>query len=354
MITVSRKRGFTLVELLVVIAIIGTLIALLLPAIQAVRAAAQRTSCQNNMKQIGLGFQNFASTYGGAFPGSCAYNTSTGTAGGYSFLVNILPYMEDSTGYDQLMNFKQYEPDDLTDNIGSATALSRAQKAYMCPSNPNQTFISTGGTTVAYLTNYKAMGATCRASLSMVSTANSSTPPYGTANMHPDGAIYPTSNNIRMANISDGLSKTIICAETIDNVASRWTVGKEVNLVGLPDATVTTCSGNLDPTQTFFCPLGFDGTFGPNSYCTKKPYYTFLSYNFKIPKPGPYEDAMTRINSSSSSIAAVYGPSSGHAAIVMHAFGDGSVQLLTKDIDPAAYMFLITTSNHDPFWMSNQ
>lgn len=89
----SARRAFTLVELLVVIAIIGVLVALLLPAVQAAREAANRMSCGNNLKQLSLAMHNYHDT-NKAFP--------LGYLNRHNWRIAILPYMEQTTVYDNL------------------------------------------------------------------------------------------------------------------------------------------------------------------------------------------------------------------------------------------------------------
>src|SRR5947207_11194401 len=85
----SRQRpgGFTLVELLVVIAIIGVLVALLLPTVQMAREAARRSSCQNNLHQIGIAIHNFHDARNSLPPLRVSNNQA-------SWFVLIMPYME--------------------------------------------------------------------------------------------------------------------------------------------------------------------------------------------------------------------------------------------------------------------
>ncbi len=91
---VTRRRGFTLIELLVVIAIIAILIALLLPAVQQAREAARRSSCQNNMKQIGLALHNYHDVFT-TFPlGSAPAEGSNPLYGIGNWKYRILPYLD--------------------------------------------------------------------------------------------------------------------------------------------------------------------------------------------------------------------------------------------------------------------
>ncbi len=120
----SARRGFTLVELLVVIAIIGVLVALLLPAVQAAREAARRSSCNNNLKQIGLALHNYHDTIGCFPPGGLG-----GIGNKLSYEVLILPFIEQKNMYDALnMNVLVYN-----DPVNMAVALT-IPKGFHCPS----------------------------------------------------------------------------------------------------------------------------------------------------------------------------------------------------------------------------
>lgn len=99
----SCRTGFTLVELLVVIAIIGILIALLLPAVQAAREAARRIHCANLTKQIGVALHNYHAAMGSFPPGGVSRPTGNRyDSGGFSYMVAILPYIEQDSYYDKI------------------------------------------------------------------------------------------------------------------------------------------------------------------------------------------------------------------------------------------------------------
>ncbi len=138
----SHRHGFTLVELLVVIAIIGILVALLLPAVQAAREASRRTSCKNNLHQIGVALHNYHSARKvfpyGANDGDCESNTPPRKV--MAWRVLLLPYMENQALYDQLKPIA-----DLSDGLScrypenrpwdQASALQeKVVPEYICPS----------------------------------------------------------------------------------------------------------------------------------------------------------------------------------------------------------------------------
>jgi prepilin-type N-terminal cleavage/methylation domain-containing protein len=126
------RHGFTLVELLVVIAIIGILIALLLPAVQAAREAARRTQCINHLKQIGLAMHNFHDARGGFPP---VYLTGVGHT---TWLVLIMPYLEQSASYDAYDIERTYYVQPLE-------VIQHQVSFYYCPSRRSPPQLSVSG-----------------------------------------------------------------------------------------------------------------------------------------------------------------------------------------------------------------
>ncbi|HEV3202975.1 MAG TPA: DUF1559 domain-containing protein [Gemmataceae bacterium] len=216
--TVNGQQGFTLIELLVVIAIIGILIALLLPAVQKVREAASRTQCMNNLKQIGIGFQNHLHTFrhfphAGADPWPNSYPTftavgpSVGLNQHASWAFQILPFMEAENTF----------------NGGGASghrrlqlAVGTAHKFYFCPSRRAPMTIPY---TRGYSSNiwYDAIADSGMASFpaAQIDYAGSNFEISGGITIS-TGILRPLTDPmlpIRVIDVTDGLSNTLMVAE---------------------------------------------------------------------------------------------------------------------------------------------
>ncbi len=133
-----RIAGFTLVELLVVIAIIGTLVALLLPAVQSARESGRRAQCQSNLRQLGTALHHHVSIHGSFPPGNIGMM-------GFNWLATILPFIEQQKTYDDLdwwdheRLFQSNEAlgDDIGGTARNSTAIQNFRSATVrCPSDP--------------------------------------------------------------------------------------------------------------------------------------------------------------------------------------------------------------------------
>jgi len=201
------QKAFTLVELLVVIAIIGILVALLLPAVQYAREAARRTSCKNNLKQIGLALHNHHDALRHLPHGWTSDVASVDHGWGWSAF--ILPYMEQSA----LWNNVIHRDDHIEDAI-NADARVAVVSNFLCPSDPGPkrfTILKSDNSPIFDVARSNYVGVLGVEEVELSPTDGS-------------GSFYFNSG-IRFADITDGLSNTILAGERSSRFGNSTWVG---------------------------------------------------------------------------------------------------------------------------------
>lgn len=220
-----KKAGFTLVELLVVIAIIGILVGLLLPAVQQIREAARRTQCLNNLKQLGLALHNYEAAFKG-FPearvspnGTSGYvipaAVGAGTSSWKSWTASILPYIEQQ-GISDLYN-QQVE----WFNTVNLEAVRTQIPVFVCPSTPDSPRKDPYHLRDAAAGDYGCINEVHRRVFEEVLTP----PQFNTRVEDREGPLVKQVK-MKMRDIVDGLSNTIIVAESAGKPTGWLSVGR--------------------------------------------------------------------------------------------------------------------------------
>ncbi len=230
----GQSHGFTLIELLVVIAIIGVLIALLLPAIQKVREAANRSSCQNNLKQLGIALLHYHDATGGFPPGKTTKPKMHAT------IAYLLPYIEQGGLHGQYSMATNWDDKMTNDKPGGPNQAKL--KVLVCPSAPP----NREGPNNRGITDYSPCPAL---------TPNN---PFVLNPPSPDGTflgVLGLDTSRRIAAVTDGTANTLMMLEDAGR-EQIWHMGKFVAATGSPGSWA-------DPGNTVSI-TGFDPTTGKN------------------------------------------------------------------------------------------
>jgi len=246
--------------LLVVIAIIGTLIALLLPAVQAAREAARRMSCGNQLKQLGLANHNFQLQHR-SYPASWnpAAADASGVVNGWSAQALLLPYLEQSTLSDRIDYGQSYEQASGVNRRGRLVPLSALRIAsFLCPSETRDEQCFSGGVASNYPINYGVNLGTWFV--------------YDPAARRGGGGAFFPGSHLRPADFHDGLSNTMAMAEVrawnpyFRNAAltGRLSLPTSIDICGL-GGQFKTESGHTEWVDGRAHQIGFTTTFPPNT-----------------------------------------------------------------------------------------
>jgi prepilin-type N-terminal cleavage/methylation domain-containing protein/prepilin-type processing-associated H-X9-DG protein len=353
----SRVRGFTLIELLVVIAIIAVLVALLLPAVQMARESARRSSCSNNLKQLGLAIHNYESVFQCIPPSSLypcpAINPLTGSASCWGFgvgpLVSLLQFIEQSNIYNaynaQLGVYGPYPPaaNGPISWWANTTVFNMQVALFLCPSDnkllrqPITNYMAnTGGPFLLY--GYS--GPFAPTNQAQIDNGNGTYTPWN----------YPLSNTVstvNLAGVTDGTSNTAMWSEAVSgtNLPVFTGTGRQAEMRGFFNSNFTTSWNSLISNQQSvfqflaFCqnlPIGQIAS-GPNgtgfrglSWQISFPYYANFSLYNHVGGPNSRQCANIMVDTVGLDVYGTNPPTSYHPGGVNVGFVDGSVKFVKE------------------------